>query len=120
MSNKILSIDDSSFIRESLRVALGMKNYTVILAENGKEGLQAFAEHKPDLIITDINMPELDGISFIQEIRKIDTEVPILVLTTETDTAVGKEITQTGGNGWIKKPFKPAQLLQMVEDLLDD
>jgi len=115
----ILIVDDSNFMRDAVNLALSLIDAPSVMASNGEEGLAVFRSEKIDLIITDINMPEMDGITFIKEIRKLNKEVPILVLTTESEEGMQKEAISLGANGWIVKPFQGNELIQIIQDLLD-
>lgn len=116
----ILAVDDSSAMRNMVRQALEYGGYQVIMAEDGRQALDRFEKTKEvDLIITDINMPVMDGITFISEIRKGNQDVPILTLTTESEDDVKKTGFEAGANGWIVKPFQPAQFLDIVKQLLN-
>src|ERR1700722_8023931 len=87
MSKIVLTVDDSRTMRDMLRMALSAAGFDVRQAEDGVHGLEVLAEQKPDVIITDINMPRMDGFTFIENVRVDDQyrAVPILVLTTESD-----------------------------------
>jgi two-component system chemotaxis response regulator CheY len=120
MANKIIAIDDSETMLSMIKQTLEMGGYTVILARDGQEGLTMYKENKDslDLVVTDINMPVMDGITLIQEIRKIDTDVPILTLTTESEDGMKQKGYEAGANGWIVKPFRPAQFLDIIKQIL--
>jgi two-component system, chemotaxis family, chemotaxis protein CheY len=112
----VLAIDDSSTIRELVNFVLGNAGYKVLLAVDGVDGLEQLSRGKPDLIVTDVNMPRLDGLGFIEKARQTDNGrgTPILVLTTETDSAKKARAKAAGATGWIVKPFNPNQLLDAV------
>ncbi len=114
----ILIVDDSDYMRESVNLAVSLLDLETISAVDGKEALETFKKTKPELIITDINMPEMDGLTLITEIRKIDTDIPIIVLTTESEDDMQKKAMNLGADAWIVKPFKGKQLLAMVKELL--
>ncbi|MGD0633025.1 MAG: response regulator [Beijerinckiaceae bacterium] len=116
MSKIILTVDDSRTMRDMLRMALTAAGFNVLQAEDGVHGLEVLAEQKPDVIITDINMPRMDGFSFIENVREDDQyrAVPILVLTTESDPDKKLRARNAGATGWIVKPFDPAKLVDAV------
>jgi two-component system chemotaxis response regulator CheY len=103
-------------MRDMLRMALTAAGFNVLQAEDGVHGLEVLAEQKPDVIITDINMPRMDGFSFIENVREDDQyrAVPILVLTTESDPDKKLRARNAGATGWIVKPFDPAKLVDAV------
>jgi two-component system chemotaxis response regulator CheY len=116
MSFPILTVDDSRTIRELLKQTLSDAGYTVFQAVDGVDGLERLRSVTPRVIVTDINMPRMDGFAFIENVRK-DARwrgVPILVLTTESDGAKKDRARQSGATGWIVKPFDPAKLLDAV------
>ena len=117
MPKAVLTIDDSMSIRETVKLALSAVGYRVMSADNGASGLKACRENQFDLIIVDLNMPVMDGITFIGEARKLPSYrfVPILMLTTESrddKKLLGKK---AGATGWIVKPFDPARFLAVVQ-----
>lgn len=112
----ILAIDDSLTIRELVNFVLSNAGFNVVLAEDGLEGLSALGHCSPDVIITDVNMPRLDGLSFIERARAETSakSTPILVLTTESGAEQKARAKAAGATGWIVKPFNPAQLVEAV------
>jgi two-component system chemotaxis response regulator CheY len=120
MSKTILTVDDSRTMRDMLRMTLAGEGFTVLEAEDGVHGLEVMAEKGEEttinVIITDINMPRMDGFGFIEGVRKDERHrgTPILVLTTESDTAKKMRAKAAGATGWIVKPFTPAKLLEAV------
>lgn len=117
MSKTILTVDDSRTMRDMLRLALTDAGYDVVQADDGMAGVEALNQARLfDVIITDINMPRLDGFGFIDEIRKhpIHRVTPILVLTTESEPAKKQRARDAGATGWIVKPFDPARLVGAV------
>lgn len=116
MSKTVLTVDDSRTMRDMLRMALSAAGYQVIQAEDGVHGLEVLATSNPDVIITDINMPRMDGFGFITEVRGEGRHraVPILVLTTESDPEKKSRARSAGATGWIVKPFDPVKLVDAV------
>jgi two-component system OmpR family response regulator len=117
VSQRILAVDDDLHIREVIRVALRKAEMTVTEARDGREALARFAIDRPDLVILDIGMPELDGLEVCRQIRK-SSNVPILFLTArddEIDRVLGLEI---GGDDYVTKPFSPRELVARVNAIL--
>ena len=116
MSKTVLTIDDSRTMREMLNHALVQAGYTVIQAVDGVEGLEVLQANGADVVITDINMPRMDGFGFIEGMRAdpANRSIPVLVLTTESDAAKKQRARDAGATGWIVKPFAPDKLLQVV------
>ena len=112
----ILTVDDSRTMRDMLLMTLKEAGYDVVQAEDGEDGLEKLAERRPDAIITDINMPKLDGFGFIEKVRAdpSNTAVPILVLTTESEQDRKDRARAAGATGWIVKPFNPGKLLDAL------
>jgi two-component system chemotaxis response regulator CheY len=116
MTKTVLTVDDSRTMRDMLRLALAEAGYRVVQAEDGVHGLQVLREEAPDVVITDINMPRLDGFGLIEAVRK-DARfraVPILVLTTESDVAKKDRACSAGATGWVVKPFEPVKLVSAI------
>jgi two-component system chemotaxis response regulator CheY len=103
-------------MRDMLRVALVKAGFDVISAVDGEHGLEVLGESGADVIITDINMPRLDGFGFIERVREHSAHraTPILVLTTESDPAKKDRARRAGATGWIVKPFHPEKLIEAV------
>lgn len=120
MGGSILIVDDSVSIRQSVRFVLEENGYTVFEAADGIEGLKRLEEQKVQLIITDVNMPNMDGITMVKKIRGTDgiKFIPILVLTTESQGAVVEEGKKAGATGWIVKPFNNDKLLETIKKVL--
>lgn len=116
MTKVVLTVDDSRTMRDMLKVALSSAGYSVVQAEDGIHGLEVLADVRPDVIITDINMPRLDGFGFIAGVRKDGRHraVPILVLSTESHVEKKNMARVAGATGWIVKPFDPAKLVDAV------
>ncbi len=105
-------------MRQIVEQTLTMGGHQVILAADGEEGLAQFAPGKFDLVITDINMPVMDGFGLVRGIRALDAKVPILALTTENEDVKKRSGEAAGVDGWIVKPFKPAQFLAIIKQVL--
>lgn len=115
MSKTVLAVDDSLTVRELVTFVLSNAGFEVVVAQDGLEGLEQLGRCAPDVIITDINMPRLDGFAFIERARgQHACGAPILVLTTEADAEKKARARAAGATGWIVKPFNPAQLLEAV------
>ena len=116
----ILTVDDSPSIRQMIKVALEPAGHTVIEAGDGAQGLAAAQAKRPNIVITDLNMPVMNGLELIRALRKLPalTGLPIVFLTTESSENVKQEAKSAGATGWITKPFKPEQLLAVVGKLV--
>jgi len=116
MSKTILTVDDSRTMRDMLRLALADAGFTVVQAEDGVHGLEVLEGEAPDVIITDINMPRMDGYGFIEGVRAHPKHraVPILVLTTESSAEKKMKARDAGATGWIVKPFNPEKLVDAI------
>jgi two-component system chemotaxis response regulator CheY len=116
MKKVVLTVDDSRTIREMLRTALNEAGMEVLQAEDGMHGLEVLQGSTPDVIVTDINMPRLDGFGFIEAVRSNDQfrAIPILVLTTESMGEKKDRARRAGATGWIVKPFDPAKLVSAI------
>ncbi len=116
----ILSVDDSASIRQMVKLTLCAAGYNVIEAADGAEGLAAARSKPVDVVITDLNMPVMDGLTFIREVRKLPAYmgVPILMLTTESDAQKKSQAKAAGATGWITKPFQPQQLLDTLKKVI--
>ncbi len=120
----IMIVDDSSTLRASVEFTLSEAGYKVLQAEDGAAALALLKgyegkESELGMIITDINMPNMDGIAFIKELKKTSMKfLPILVLTTESQDSRKMEGKEAGASGWLVKPFKPEQLTGVVAKFL--
>ncbi len=116
MSLNILAIDDSRTMRMMLQMALKEAGFEVCLAEDGQLGLDALESFTPDVIITDINMPVMDGFGVIEGVRKHPSHgaVPVLCLTTESAPELKQRARQAGATGWIVKPFDKEKLVNAI------
>ena len=112
---KVLIVDDSKFSRDSIRKRLEALGYEVIgEAVDGVDGLQKYVELKPTLIVTDIEMPNLNGVSMIKELRKTDIEIKIVVVTSMVNAQVLQEVTKQKASV-VKKPIKEQRLLSAIK-----
>ncbi|HQT61608.1 MAG: response regulator [Acidiphilium sp. 37-67-22] len=116
MTKTILTVDDSRTMRDMLRMSLVEAGYRVVQAEDGVHGLEVLQVETPDVIVTDINMPRLDGFGFIEAVRKDASwrTTPVLVLTTEVDPEKKGRAKAAGATGWIVKPFDPVKLVDAI------
>jgi two-component system, chemotaxis family, chemotaxis protein CheY len=117
----VLLVDDSATMLMSLKAILSKAGYAVETAGHGKEALDKLGKGvKPQLIISDVNMPQMDGITFAREARKVPGMrfVPILMLTTESEQTKRAEAKSAGATGWLVKPVAPAQLLGVIKQVL--
>jgi two-component system, chemotaxis family, chemotaxis protein CheY len=117
---RILTVDDSASIRQMVNFTLCKAGYEVVEAVDGKDGLDKLNAAKFDLIITDLNMPNLDGIQLIAAVRKLTgyTFIPIIMLTTESQAEKKDAGRKAGATGWIVKPFNADQLVSVVQKLV--
>jgi two-component system chemotaxis response regulator CheY len=120
MTASILTVDDSASIRQTIKIALSSEGFAVTEAANGAEGLEKAGAGGFNLIITDLNMPVMDGLTMIRELRKQPAQagVPIVFLTTESDDGIKQQAKAAGATGWLTKPFDPDQLVRIVKKVL--
>jgi two-component system chemotaxis response regulator CheY len=120
VSCTILAVDDSAAIRQKLKLALDCGGYEVVFGEDGIDGLAKARGCQADVVITDLNMPGMNGILLVGEIRKLPNYVgvPIIFLTTSSDTALKKLAKKAGANAWLVKPFQSEHLLAVVRNVL--
>ena len=120
MKKTILTVDDSRTMRQMLECALLDAGFDVVQAEDGVDGLSVLERSSPDAIITDINMPRMDGFGFIEGVRGTEAHrgVPILVLTTESDGEKKERARRAGATGWIVKPFDPVKLVSAIHRVI--
>lgn len=122
MAKHILIIDDSKSLRSFTRLALEQAGYQVSEAEDGEQALAVIAENKYDAIISDLNMPKVNGIEMIQQIKSDEKYAnakftPIIMLTTEADESKKQQGQMAGARAWIVKPFVPDQLLSVMKKI---
>jgi two-component system, chemotaxis family, chemotaxis protein CheY len=117
VSKTVLTVDDSRMMREMLLKVLRDAGFNVVQAEDGVHGLETLAQSEPDVIITDINMPRMDGYGFIEGVRRDARHraTPILVLSTESDPEKKNRARAAGATGWIVKPFGAESLVAAVK-----
>ncbi|MBU5636101.1 response regulator [Geomonas sp. Red69] len=120
MAKVIMTADDSASVRQMVTFTLKQGGYDVVEAVDGKDALQKLATTKVDMLITDLNMPNLDGIGLIKGARSLASckFIPIVMLTTESQDSKKQEGKAAGATGWIVKPFKPEQLMAVVKKVL--
>jgi two-component system chemotaxis response regulator CheY len=120
MSITILSVDDSASVLQMVKLTLTGGGYQVVQASNGEEGLAKARAGGVDMVLTDLNMPVMNGIAMIREMRKLPqcTGLPIIFLTTESAANMKQEAKAAGATGWITKPFQQDQLLAVVRKVL--
>jgi two-component system chemotaxis response regulator CheY len=117
MAKNILTVDDSRTIREMVAFTLRKAGYDVQEAEDGQKALAALRTKPADVIITDLNMPVMDGVALIRALRADPKHrsTPILMLTTESDAGKKAEGKNAGATGWLVKPFDPAKLIDVIK-----
>lgn len=115
-SKNVMVIDDSSSFRTVVALALKRVGYTVVEASDGQDALRKLATSPVDLLVCDVNMPGLDGLSFVRQLRTQPKHgrTPVVMLTTETSEAKKAEGRSAGANAWITKPFQPSKLVELV------
>lgn len=120
MSKTVLTVDDSKAVRDMVSFTLEPEGYCVVGAENGADGLDKLRKTRPDLVITDLNMPVMDGLDFITQARAdaAGSGVPIVMLTTESAPEMRAKGKAAGATGWINKPFDAEKLIAVTKKLL--
>lgn len=120
MSKVIMIVDDSPAVRQLMGYSLTTANYRVVEASNGLEALEAFDRDDISMVITDLNMPKMDGLQLIKELRggRASRFLPIVLLTSESEKENRQRSKEAGASAWLNKPFKANQLLQMVRMVL--
>ncbi len=122
MPKTILAVDDSASMRQMIRLTLRNAGYDVIEAGDGQEGLSQARRVAIHMILTDLNMPVMDGMTFIRELRKSPshTGIPIVFVTTESDAEKKSQAKAAGATAWITKPFQPEQLVAVARKVLGE
>lgn len=116
----ILAVDDSASMRQMVSFTLRSSGYDVIEAIDGQDALDKLGDRHVDLVLTDQNMPRMDGLTLIRELRGVDRfkRTPILMLTTESSDEMKQAGRAAGATGWMVKPFDPARLLEVIGKVL--
>jgi two-component system chemotaxis response regulator CheY len=116
MGKRVMMVDDSATVRQALQMVLSDAGYDVLEAVDGQDALDKLSSESVDMLVTDLNMPKVDGIVLIQEIRQRPGNrfMPIIMLTTESQPEKKSAGKIAGASGWITKPFRPEQLLAVV------
>ncbi|KQW91681.1 two-component system response regulator [Massilia sp. Root418] len=120
MAKTIMVIDDSASLRQVVGIALKGAGYDVIEARDGMDALSKLTGQKVNLVVCDVNMPNMDGITFVKEIKQLPNYkfTPVIMLTTESQEAKKREGQAAGAKAWVVKPFKPEVLLGAVQKLV--
>ncbi len=120
MSKTILAADDSASMRQIIHFSLSSAGFNVVVADDGRDALAKLQAQPVDMLITDLNMPNLDGISLIREVRALPNYkfLPIVMLTTESSSDLKQAGKTAGASGWITKPFVAEQLVAVVNRFL--
>ncbi|MEY4748802.1 MAG: hypothetical protein RIQ60_1016 [Pseudomonadota bacterium] len=119
MAKTIMIVDDSASMREVVGIALKSAGYAVLEGRDGKDALAQLTGQKVHLIISDVNMPNMDGISFVKAVKQLPSYkfTPIIMLTTESEESKKRQGQEAGAKAWVVKPFRPEQLLVAVQKL---
>ena len=122
MSKRVMTVDDSATVRQVLQMTLEGAGYEVLQAVDGVDALRKLAKESVDMLVTDLNMPNMDGLELIKKVRAEGQYrfTPIVMLTTESSEEKKKAGREAGASGWIVKPFKPEQLLKVVKMVLGE
>lgn len=120
MPKMIMTADDSASVRQMVSFTLNQAGYDVVEAVDGRDALEKIGENPVNMLVTDLNMPKMDGIELIKAVRGKDKFkfMPIIMLTTESQAEKKQQGRLAGATGWIVKPFKPEQLLAVVKKVL--
>jgi two-component system, chemotaxis family, chemotaxis protein CheY len=121
MKKNILVVEDSAFVGELIVFSLRNQGYRLKLVKDGEEALVMAKSRLFDLVLTDINMPNMDGLSMIRALRNLKgyTDIPMLVITVESDRRLKLQAKMVGATGWLVKPFDPKTLLNTVDSVLN-
>lgn len=120
MPKTIMIVDDSASLRQVVAIALKGGGYDVLEACDGRDALSKMTGQKINLIISDVNMPNMDGITFVKQVKQLPNYkfTPIIMLTTESQEGKKQEGQAAGAKAWVVKPFKPEQMLSAVSKLV--
>lgn len=121
MTKRILAVDDSNSIRQMVAFTLRGAGYEVIEAVDGQDALDKANRHQVNLVLTDINMPRMDGLTLLTLLRKLShyQSIPILMLTTESGDDMKAKGRAAGATGWLVKPFNPKSLLDVISKVIN-
>ncbi|MBF0426666.1 MAG: response regulator [Magnetococcales bacterium] len=121
MPKTILCVDDSATMRQTIKLTLAVNGYAIIEAEDGRAGLEKARNQIVDLVITDLNMPRMNGLELISALRTLPDYkgVPVLFVTTESSPELRDQAMTAGASGWLVKPFAPDQLLKITRRFLE-
>jgi len=117
---KLLVVDDQKVMRELVSSVLKGEGHEVLLAEDGIDAMEIARTHTVDMVLTDVNMPNMNGISLVSKLRRLEhyQEIPIIMLTTESSDFKKDKAKRMGANGWLQKPFDPKRLIKAVNSTL--
>jgi len=123
MAYNILIVDDSASMRKIIRKTLSLSGFQVgacVEAANGKEALEILQQHPVDLVLSDINMPEMNGVEFLWQLRQDPRwkQLPVVMITTETSEKIVKEAIELGARGYLRKPFRPEQIRSCLTEIM--
>jgi two-component system, chemotaxis family, chemotaxis protein CheY len=120
MAKTIMIVDDSASMRQVVGIAIKGAGYDLIEAADGKDALSKLTGEKIHLIVSDINMPNMDGITFVKEVKQLANYkfTPIIMLTTEVDDVKKQAAKDAGAKAWVNKPFQPTTLLAAIAKLV--
>ena len=116
VSKKVLVVDDETDLRDLASEVLKPKGYRVFTAENGQEGLEIYKKENPDLVLTDVNMKLMDGLELTREIKKLNPEAKVYLVTGYTNDSVIEDFMALGAAGYIGKPYLIGDLIKLVEE----
>ena len=116
---KIVAVDDSKFQMKQILRALSSTGHEVFTGINGEEGVALVAEHQPDLIISDLLMPVLDGFGFVEKVRSTDKDTPIIILTADIQETTANRLEELGISALVNKPLSKDPFLKLIDDILN-
>lgn len=115
---KVLIVDDSRFQRNQIIRSLEGEDYDIISAENGKIGLELFEKNNPDCVLSDLNMPVMDGYELLERIRSQNKKIPVIIITSDTQELTNKKCVALGAFGILTKPYKKEDILNVIKSAL--
>ncbi|MDA8187407.1 MAG: response regulator [Dehalococcoidales bacterium] len=115
---KVLIVDDAAFARKRCARFLEDSGYEVVEAENGADAVRLYGEVKPDAVLMDITMPEMDGLTALNEIRRGDPDARVAILAAQGQQAIATHALNSGARGLVSKPFQPAQMLTALKEMM--